>query len=405
MTILFSVLAFIWVLHALAAWRALPAFGWRTARIRSTGNGEAAAKIDGSCPWVSVIVPCRDEGDSVDASLRTLLDQDWPRLEIIVVDDRSTDGSPEVLARLAAREERLKSIRIDDLPPAWLGKCHALNVGARAARGDWLVFSDADVRHDPTHISRAMAMALERDLDLFSTLPVNESKSPLMVSIFGFVYMTAAVALGYWAQGRRRGSLLPVAAGAFTLVRRTAYDTAGGHTALRLSVVDDIALAVHLRSHGFRTECRYSEGLSRLAYAPTYRDFVRVTEKNAFALLGYRVSAVLFTGAMTLLLNVVGPLWPLIAPAAWIPGIAVWIGIVASWWPYAGLAAAPKAACLAWPIIAVLSIAPNWNSMLKTLWRGGVRWRDREYPLAELRAWETEQARARRRRRKAARRR
>src|SRR2546428_313277 len=122
-------------------------------------------------PSVSVVVPARDEAASISRALGSLLAQDYPDLEVIAVDDRSADGTGALLHEVAAREPRLVVLRVDDLPAGWLGKNHALWRGAEQARGEWLLFTDADVVFAPDALRRAVGYALEQGLDHLTLAP------------------------------------------------------------------------------------------------------------------------------------------------------------------------------------------------------------------------------------------
>ena len=113
-----------------------------------------AVKAPGALPSLSVIVPARNEATAIGPALASLLAQDYPGLEIVAVDDRSTDGTGDVLRALAAANPSLRVLRIDDLPSGWLGKNHALWRGAQRSTGTWLLFTDADVVFAPGTLRR-----------------------------------------------------------------------------------------------------------------------------------------------------------------------------------------------------------------------------------------------------------
>ena len=122
-------------------------------------------------PSLSIVVPARDEAASIGRALGSLLAQDYPDLEVIAVDDRSADGTGDVLREVAAREPRLAVLRVDDLPAGWLGKNHALWRGAQRSSGQWLLFTDADVVFAPGALRRALAYAVDQGLDHLTLAP------------------------------------------------------------------------------------------------------------------------------------------------------------------------------------------------------------------------------------------
>ncbi|HEV2237465.1 MAG TPA: glycosyltransferase, partial [Ktedonobacterales bacterium] len=225
-----------------AAWSG-PAIG--------TGPCEAPAP-DG--PLVSIIVPARNEAANIEACVTSLLRQDYPHVEVIVVDDGSTDATPELLAALGRAHPagaRLRTLRVTALPPGWAGKPHALHVGAQDAHGTWLLFSDADTVHAPGALSAALAKAHALRADLFSLMTAQD-----LPDFWNRVLMPIAF-MGISAQYPARQvndprKPLAIANGQYILIRRAAYDAVGGYASprLRASVVDDRDLAAEVKRTG-----------------------------------------------------------------------------------------------------------------------------------------------------------
>lgn len=209
--------------------------------------------LPGLAPSVSTIVPARNEERGIEEAVRSHLAQDYPDLEVIVVDDRSTDGTGAVLARLAAGDPRLKVVSGVEPPPGWLGKPHALFEGTRAAKSELLLFADADVRYGPSAVRQAVALLEARRLDLVALFPRLEMRgfweNVLMAYLPVSYFFGPAFLLNSDRQRR-----FAVGAGAGMLVRASAYRAAGGHEAIRDSVIDDLHLASRVRRAGGR--CR-----------------------------------------------------------------------------------------------------------------------------------------------------
>lgn len=198
----------------------------------------------------SVVIAARDEEARIEQTVRHLLAQRGVELEIIVVDDRSADGTGEILWRLAKGDARLRVKRVDVLPEDWLGKCHACHVGASAATGDWILFTDADCWLKPDVIARALAVA-ERDEADHVTMAAGTVLSSPAARAWYLLFLTS---LGGWFSNVNRDRPKShVGIGAFNLVRATAYRQCGGYEALRLTVVDDIKLGLLLSRAGKRT--------------------------------------------------------------------------------------------------------------------------------------------------------
>ena len=199
-----------------------------------------------------MVIPARDEEEEIERAVRSHLAQDYPDLQVVVVDDRSTDRTPAILARLNAEDSRLVVVAGEEPPVGWLGKPHALWQGARVADAEILLFADADVRYDARTLSEAVTVFEERGLDLLAFFP--------RIEMHGFwenvllPYLSVGVFLGFgFVAVRPRFRGLALGAGVGNLVRRRAYDAVGGHEALADSVVDDVHLAIAIKRAGLRT--------------------------------------------------------------------------------------------------------------------------------------------------------
>jgi len=195
-------------------------------------------------PLVSVIVPARDEARNIEPCLRAILATTWPDAEVVVVDDHSTDGTGEIARRIAASDQRVRVIANPDLPEGWFGKQWACHNGALAARGSHLLFTDADTRHSPELLARAMNAAAARNADLFSVAGGQTLGSfwerVVLPHVFTLILMRYG---GTERVSRSHDPFMKIANGQFILVRRSAYDAMGGHEAVRTHVAEDLRLA------------------------------------------------------------------------------------------------------------------------------------------------------------------
>jgi chlorobactene glucosyltransferase len=201
-------------------------------------------------PLVSVIVPARDEERGIGATIASLRALDYPRLEVIVVDDESRDGTLPAAQGAAGGDPRVRVVAGGPLPRGWVGKSWACWQAARVARGDWLLFTDADVVHAPDSLGRALAIArrLGRGgLTLFPTIDC-EGALERLVTPAAVTAIGTFVAPGPLVRSRR--SRVAIAAGGYMLVERGVYETAGGHAAIRSRMVDDVCLAAALKRRG-----------------------------------------------------------------------------------------------------------------------------------------------------------
>jgi glycosyltransferase involved in cell wall biosynthesis len=180
------------------------------------------------CPSVSLIFAARDEEEKLAQALETLRQIDYPRLEILAVNDRSSDGTARILQDAAQRHPRLKIASIEALPEGWLGKPHALQCGFEISRGEWLLFTDADVRFRPDAIRRAMTLAKAKQLDhltLMTDVEMHGFWEKTVLTFFGLGFHLATMPHGV----ADAGSGAYVGIGAFQMVKRTAYEASGTH--------------------------------------------------------------------------------------------------------------------------------------------------------------------------------
>lgn len=221
--------------------------------------GESPALPDPP-PSVAIITPAKDEAEHIESCVRGLIQQDYPHFAVLVINDRSTDGTGEILDRIASERQSgalapgLSVRHINTLPAGWLGKCHALYEGTRDLSVDWLLFVDSDVTIEPDALRRTIAIACARGYDAVSLLPRLDARSfieRLMIPICGTAWGIMFVM--HWTNDDHRREFA-VANGQFLLVRRAAYDQVDGHRAVRQQIVEDVELMRLLKAAGHR--CR-----------------------------------------------------------------------------------------------------------------------------------------------------
>jgi chlorobactene glucosyltransferase len=213
----------------------------------------ADAEGPASWPLVSIIVPARNEERNLPALLPSLLTQTYPadRYEVIVVDDQSTDGTPGILAEAAGRDPRLRVISGAPLPAGWKGKPHAMAQGAAVARGEWLLFTDADTVHHPAALVSAITDAYDRQADLYTIQPEMVMHSAAERLIMPIAALGIAVTYNH-QEVNDPASPIAIANGQFLLVRRTVYDAVGGVAAVRTAIAEDQAFGKLIKQRGYR---------------------------------------------------------------------------------------------------------------------------------------------------------
>jgi glycosyltransferase involved in cell wall biosynthesis len=331
----------------------------------------------------SVVIAARDEEARIEQTLRHLLGQRGVALEIIVVDDRSTDRTSEILRRLAQEDARLQVERVDLLPEGWLGKCHACHVGANAATGDWILFTDADCWMKPDVIARSLLVA-ERDGADHITLTSGLASAGVGLKASHLMFL---ISLANWFSGVNRNRPKSyIGIGAFNLVRRAAYQQCGGYEALRLTVLDDVKLGLLLRRAGKRTRAFIGGDDAECHWGTTAWSVVKLMEKNYFAAVDYRTGLVLAGGVIVILVFCILAFGLISGSAA---------GLAAAFSPLSLiLPAGILARRLGWSWTSAVSVPfmlPLFhytllNSAFITLRRGGISWRETFYSLETLRA-------------------
>ena len=238
------------------------------------------------------MVPARNEERDIEEAVRSHLSQDYPNFEVIVVDDRSTDGTGAILERLAAADARLRIVRGVEPPSGWLGKPHALFQGAAHAGGELLLFADADVVFAPDALSHAEAELEAEKLDLLAMFPKVVMSGFWENVLLPYLAVSYFFGPAFWFNSDRQ-KRAATGAGAGMLMRATSYRAAGGHEAIRDSVIDDMGLAVRVRRSGGRCRMSMADDLMRLRMYRGFREvFDGFTKNLAFVFQG-RVGAFL----------------------------------------------------------------------------------------------------------------
>jgi glycosyltransferase involved in cell wall biosynthesis len=356
--------------------------------LRNLSNLPALHRVTSPTParWprVSVILTARDEVQDVGKAVGSRLADDYPDLEVILVDDRSTDGTGKAAQDAAGDDGRFSLIRLDELPRGWLGKVHALQRGYERATGDWLLFSDGDVAVEPGTVRRAVGYCEQEGIDQLALVPSFQSSSFLMAGTWT-IFLRGLIVMANPEKVRDPDSKVVLGSGGFNLVRRSAFDATEGFEHLRMETADDIALASIVKQAGGRVEMIDGSRYASLTGYRSVAEGLRGIEKNGsttatipfplFLLIFLALGAVLFApfaaltagpgwlrvlGGMTLAVYTGSEMYALRRNSGrWAP---------AAIWP------------LAYLIMAYAMIRSTWLAHRN----GGVYWRGTFYSLAEL---------------------
>jgi glycosyltransferase involved in cell wall biosynthesis len=355
---------------------------WQLKWVRRLPNVEESGVADGEI-GCSVVIAARDEETRIENTVRHILAQHGIDLEMIVVDDRSSDGTSEILKQLASEDDRLRVKRVDVLPEGWLGKCHGCHVAAEVATREWILFTDADCWLKPDVIARAIRVAQREGADHVTLMPGTGAESVWSRS-WHLMFLVTILA---WIAGVNRDrpkSHLGI--GAFNLVRASVYRQFGGYQALRLTVLDDVKLGLLVRRAGKRSRAYLGVEDVECHWGTTVWNMIKVMEKNYFAAIDFRVEVVI--AAILFTFVVFG-----IVVAGLVSGTIP--GLLAAFSPLLGILPAavlarrsgwPWTSALATPFMLPVFMYALLNSTFVTLRAGGVRWRDTFYSLEKLRA-------------------
>jgi hypothetical protein len=345
---------------------------------------DAAPLEDAKCPAVSILFAGRDEAEKMPDAIATMLALDYPRYEVIAVDDRSIDATGAILAAGAKKDARLKPARVDSLPSGWLGKPYALEKAYERSSGEWLVFTDADVHFKPDVLRRVIALAEIMKWDHLTLLAA--PKLYTFGEKVAMMFFSTCFLIGTrpWRANNPKSRGYS-GIGAFQLVRRGAYEKAGTHQRLAMEVIDDLKLGKIVKEAGFRSGVARGEDAVSVHWHAGLANIVRGTTKNFFAATGFSLPV--------LVSQVLGTLAMFVLPVAALPFLRGWALVFATIAAIFALTIATGAARaigaspfygLTYPLGALIICWMLLRSTAVTLWQGGVTWRGTFYPIEEL---------------------
>jgi glycosyltransferase involved in cell wall biosynthesis len=369
----------------------------------------------GGNPRVSIIVPARNEEESIEQALGTLLALDYNNYEVIAVDDRSEDSTGEIMDRVQSSQvsqnrrdpstrsgqalghptsffdssthssPTLRVIHHRELPAGWLGKTHAMWTAANEAGGEWLLFTDADVMFKPDSLRRAVAYAEEQHADHVVLFPRMIMKRPgeyMMIAFFQTMFMF----------GHRPWKVADpstddhMGVGAFNLVRRSVYDAVGTYAALRMEVLDDMKLGKVVKKAGFAQRNVFGGDLISIRWAHGAMGVVNNLTKNFFAVLSFQAWRTVVSAVGLAFINL-GPFVGIWLAHGW-ERVPYAIALLSMFAIYVGMSwrsAVPSYYFLLHPVSTLLFTYTLLRSMWLTLGNDGIEWRGTKYPLEELR--------------------
>ncbi len=339
---------------------------------------------EGGFPVLSVILSARDEEADIEQCLQSILNCGYPNLELIVLNDRSTDRTGEIIDQIAAQDSRVQPMHIQTLPDGWLGKSHALHKGAQRARGEYILFTDGDIIFYPGCFSRSVNFMRKNKVDHLGLFPGGQ-ECPALEGVFKSFFLFSYLLFIKVLEPIARGKYSYFGMGAFNMVRRDAYEDIGGHSSFKMDVVDDLLLGRRIKESGYRQEVLYALESLSLYWHQGIGACIKGLEKNMFAIFEYSWGKALFAQFMIFgyfLSAYCGVfLFPDPVSYGFIGALILMHGLFAYYGRFYGVR---------WyhhvflPMAILLDMYAMLHSCWKTWRQGGVYWRDTFYSLDTL---------------------
>jgi chlorobactene glucosyltransferase len=344
-------------------------------------------------PLISICIPARDEERNIRTCVEAMIAQDYPNFEVIVLDDRSTDSTPEILRQLAVQNDKLQIINGSDLPSGWAGKPHALFQASAAARGKWLCFVDADTVVTHNCLSSCYAKAIETKADMFTIMTFQVLGSFWEKVVMPLV-MTA-LSVGFSPRKVNNPKTKDaIANGQFILIKRSVYDAIGGHEQVKDQIVEDKAISEQVKWNGYRlivadgikvTRTRMYTSLPEMWEGWTKNIYLGLRDQPSLMALG------VFGAFLAVTASFFMPAWPLLGlfwylnGGDWMAGVVVAEALTL--WAYLIYMRAKVASkmdispwyALTTPLGAAVFGAMMFTSAWKVVSGKGVTWKGRVY--------------------------
>lgn len=338
-------------------------------------------------PSIAVIIAVRNEEANLEKVLDSVCNLNYDNYRLLLVNDRSTDRTPQILENFAKRFSHVTVLHIDELPQGWLGKSYALYRGYQNCAEEWILFTDADVVFKPDTLTKAIDCCIQQQLDHLVLLPHIQSRSALFNGVLATFKIMFNIQYRPWS-AKNPYSRASIGMGAFNFVKRTAYETAGTHLRFALHPNDDLQLGECIKSSGFRQDVLYGDEQIQYEWYSSLNEFINGLMKNAFSSVGYSfltalvnsISAILFfvLPVPVLLLSGV-PEQQCMAAIILLAQLALYMlkpALHAKWWYV-----------LIIPFAATVISFIMLKSAILTLWQGGIYWRESFYALSQLKKY------------------
>lgn len=336
---------------------------------------------------VSVIIAARNEEKSVEMTILSLLNQTHRELELIVVNDRSTDATGLKINKLARQHQCIVPIHIETLPSGWLGKNHALYKGYQVASGPFLLFSDADIHFQTDTISKALTYMKDQNVDHVTIAPDLQAKSFWLQAFISYFLYGFSVFKRPWTANYDHSRKGGMGIGAFNLIKRDVYEQIGTHEAIKNRPDDDLKLGQVIKQKGYKQ--RFLSGVNQLwvEWYPSLKEAIKGLEKNTFAGLNYSLAVTVFAISSILISHFL-PIFTLFSKEHTVQLLsALFLMIFLALY---GVTIVKMSSFSLWklavyPITTTIFLYSTIRAVALTYIKGGIQWRGTFYSLKELR--------------------
>ena len=337
-------------------------------------------------PKVSIIIPARNEERGIETALNSILSQDYDNLEIIAVNDRSTDRTGEILNRMEQLHSALRVIHVAELPNGWVGKNYALNYGAEQSNGKFLLFTDADVVMSPITVGKAVNYMVENQLDHITLAPETVMPNTLLQMFVGTFTMFFFFFTKPW-KVKRNNSRYFVGIGAFNFIRAKAYHAIGGHQAIAMRPDDDVKLGKLIKKHGYRQELLFGKGMVFVEWYASLRELITGLAKSMFSGVDYKISVAVGITLLLILFN----FWPFVgvfltSGKTQFINLVIVAAIFGLWCETVRFSEMKRWHFVGFPVTILLFIYIQWRATLSAFFYNGIFWRGTHYRLNDLKA-------------------
>jgi glycosyltransferase involved in cell wall biosynthesis len=347
--------------------------------------GDMESSESSILPLVSIVIPACNEEKNIEKSMLSFLAQDYKNLEIVIVNDRSTDNTAEILKKMQSRFPQLIVLEITDLPKGWMGKSHALAKGAAMAQGNYLLFTDADVVLEKTTVARAVGYMNKNGLDHLTLIFKNLTQGWLLNSLILDSGLGLLFVFKPW-MAKKSGNSSFIGIGAFNMVKKTVYQEIGGHELIKMHPIDDMMLGKMIKEHVYFQDCLLAYDFVKIPWYDSVSAMINGLLKNIFALVHYRILLIPVV-LLAIIIVTILPTWGVFLGDRYVQTICfltVGIRLITFYKGLClqGLSRYYLPGCLITPYISCYIIL---KSAFVTMNSGGITWRGQHYALADLR--------------------